>query len=118
MGAAQVFVGDEATDDLVDAVRAAIGIQPPAALVARLHAVLTTDAAEALARCAAPITYLRGTADRVVTEASVAEVERVASGRVNVVRLSGPHLLLQAAPEQAWQAIMDAAGLASSSIRT
>ena len=108
----QFLVGRDAPDDVVDAVRAAVMTQPSSTLAVRMRAVLTSDAVEALARCRAPITYVRGTADRLVPEASVAAVERAAPGRVTVVRLDGPHFLLQVAPEAAWEVIEAVAGRA------
>jgi len=81
---------------------------PPAVLAARVSSVSSVDVVDALARCSAPIVYLRGTRDRLVPEASVDAVVRAASVPVSVVRLPGPHLLLQAAPEAAWRAIEDA----------
>lgn len=108
-----LLVGHDAPDALVASVRAAIGTQPPATLAARLRAVLAVDAANELSRCSAPITYLRGADDRLVPEASVAAVTRAAPGQVTVVRIPGPHLLLQAAPEASWRAIVAAVGIAS-----
>jgi pimeloyl-ACP methyl ester carboxylesterase len=106
------LVGADAPDSLVAAVRAAVATQPPATLAARLRGVLAADAAGALARCTAPITYLRGTGDRLVPEASVSAVAQAASTAVTVVRLRGPHFLLQAEPEAAWRALRSAAGFA------
>jgi pimeloyl-ACP methyl ester carboxylesterase len=100
-----MLVGHSASDDLVASVRTAIRAQPAGTLAARLRSVLAVDAREALGRCMAPITYLRGTDDRVVSEASVAEVERASSTPVCIVGMRGPHLLLQAAPDEAWRAL-------------
>lgn len=98
------LVGPEAPEALVAAVRRAVASVPPAVLAARLRAVLRADAGAELARSGAPVMYLRGTDDRVVTESSVRAVVRAAVG-VRVVRVPGPHLLLQARPESAWRAI-------------
>jgi hypothetical protein len=43
-----------------------------------------------------------------VPEASVDTVVRAAPVPVSVVRVPGPHMLLQAAPEAAWRAIENA----------
>jgi hypothetical protein len=40
-----------------------------------------------------------------VSEASVLDLVSAASVPVSVVRIPGPHLLLQAAPEAAWRVI-------------
>jgi pimeloyl-[acyl-carrier protein] methyl ester esterase len=102
------FVGRDAPDDLVERVQATVASVPPAVLAARVASVSSVNVADALARCSAPIVYLRGTKDRLVPEASVDAVVRAASVPVSVVRIPGPHLLLQAAPEAAWRAIEDA----------
>jgi len=101
------LVGRDAPDDLVERVQATVASVPPAVLAARVSSVSSVDVVDALARCSAPIVYLRGTKDRLVPEASVDAVVRAASVPVSVVRLPGPHLLLQAAPEAAWRAIED-----------
>lgn len=99
------MVGPGAPDELVERVRAAVASVPPAVLAARLRAVVSVDAAGELARCGAPLLYVRGTEDRLVTEASVRAVLAAARGTAEVARLPGPHLLLQTAPQAAWRAI-------------
>ena len=101
----QFLVGPEASADLVDQVRAVLASIPRPILAARLSSVLKVDARADLSRCRAPILYLRGLHDRLVPEASVAAVVRAASNEVEVTRIHGPHLLLQAAPALAWEAI-------------
>jgi pimeloyl-[acyl-carrier protein] methyl ester esterase len=101
------LVGPDAPDTLVEQVRAAVASVPAAALAARVRSVLSVDVADALTRCAAPYLYLRATEDRLVPESSVHALVRAASMPVSVVRIPGPHLLLQAAPEAAWRAIQN-----------
>ena len=103
----RLLVGPHASDALVACVRAVIASVPPALLAARLRAVLSVNVAGTLARCTAPIVYLRGDDDRLVPEASVSALLAAAPTPVKLVRLSGPHLLLQASPEAAWRAIRD-----------
>jgi pimeloyl-[acyl-carrier protein] methyl ester esterase len=97
------FVGPSASPALVDEVGAAVRSVPPRVLAARLAEVLSADAGEWLARCTAPLLYLRGTDDRLVPEAAVRRITDACSARV--ARIPGPHLLLQAAPAAAWAAI-------------
>ncbi|HJU69015.1 MAG TPA: alpha/beta fold hydrolase [Gemmatimonadaceae bacterium] len=99
------LVGPAASDGLVTQIRAAIESLPPSVLAGRVQAVLTVDVASQLARIGAPILYLRGTEDRLVPESSVRAVIAAASVPVSVVRLAGPHLLLQTSPMAAWDAI-------------
>lgn len=97
------FVGPSASDELVDEVKAAVESVPAGVLAARLAEVLSADAGEWLARCAAPILYLRGRDDRLVPEASLRRI--TAARPIRVARVPGPHLLLQAEPARAWAAI-------------
>ena len=99
------LVGPAASDALVAQVRATIDSVPPSVLAARVRAVLSVAAADQLARVVAPILYLRGSEDRLVPDASVKALLAAASVPVSVVRLAGPHLLLQALPAAAWDAI-------------
>ena len=99
------LVGAQATDALVAHVRSVVASVPARVLAARVSSVLRVDVTAPLGRCTAPILYLRGTDDRVVSDASVREVVAAALVEVTVARISGPHLLLQAAPEAAWRAI-------------
>jgi pimeloyl-[acyl-carrier protein] methyl ester esterase len=101
------LVGTDARDDLVERVRSTVAGVPPAVLAARVAAVLSVDVRDALARCETRLLYLRGVSDRLVPEASVEAVVAAASAAVRVVTIRGPHLLLQAAPEEAWRAIQD-----------
>jgi len=102
------LVGANAPDALVARIRAAVASVPPAVLAARMASVLRVDVSDALARCSSPIVYLRGSEDRLVPEASANAVVKAASAPVSLVRIPGPHLLLQAAPRAAWRAIEDA----------
>ena len=102
------LVGPAASDALVAEVRAAVQAVPPTVLAERLQAVLSVAVADQLARVSVPIVYLRGSEDRLVPEASVKAFLAAASAPVSVVRLAGPHLLLQALPRAAWVAITGA----------
>lgn len=78
---------------------------PANVLAARLRSVLRTDVSSIVAASTVPVTYLRGTDDRLVSEASVRAVCEAARGRVSVARIPGPHLLLQVCPDSAWRSI-------------
>jgi pimeloyl-[acyl-carrier protein] methyl ester esterase len=102
------LVGSDAPDPLVEKVQSTVASVPPSVLAARVSAALSADVRDNLSRCGAPLLYLRGTRDRVVSDASVQGVVSAASSPVRVVRIPGPHLLLQTFPEAAWRAIEDA----------
>jgi pimeloyl-ACP methyl ester carboxylesterase len=100
------LVGKEAPEVLVEKIRTTVRAVPPEVLAARVSSVMSVDVVASLARSTAPLLYLRGTRDRLVSEASVQALVRAASVPVSVVRIPGPHLLLQVAPEAAWRAIV------------
>lgn len=76
----------------------------PAAWQARVQALLTVDVSSALRELTLPILYLRATKDRVVFHSAS---ERILSlnGRVAIVDVEAPHLLLQTQPQQAAAAV-------------
>ena len=98
------LLGDDAESSLVDALRGALREVAPKVLAERVAAIATLDASADLARVDCPILYLRGTHDRLVGEASVQRIVEQAP-RVEVQRVDGPHLLLQARPAEAWRAL-------------
>jgi pimeloyl-ACP methyl ester carboxylesterase len=103
----QYFVGPDASDAQVAWVRGTVASVPPAVLASRVRAVLSVDVTAELARCHAPILYLRGTEDHLVSEASTRAISNGAGRTVSVTRLASPHLILQTAPEAAWRAIVE-----------
>lgn len=98
-----LLLGMRALRERVDEFRSAIASVPPAVLASRLANVLGADETGSLARCSAPLLYLRGTEDRLVPEDALRRITAVAP--VRVARVPAPHLLLQAEPQRAWQAI-------------
>ena len=99
------LVGRRASNDLVERVRRVISKVPSSVLAARVRSVLSVDVRNPLARCKAPIQYLRGIDDRLIHERSVDALVKGAKTVVSVARLHGPHLLLQVEPVQVWRAI-------------
>jgi pimeloyl-ACP methyl ester carboxylesterase len=97
------LVGRDADDELVREVASTIASVPPAALASRFRSLLEVDEAAIFSRCGVPVLYLRGTHDRVLSDASLRRMEAVRP--VAVARVAGPHLLLQANPTGAWKAI-------------
>ncbi|MBK5188460.1 MAG: alpha/beta hydrolase [Gemmatimonadaceae bacterium] len=101
------IVGPHASDSLIGEVRAAVASVPAGLLGFRARGTLTVDVRPELARCTAPILYLRGTEDRLVRNRSVRAVIEAASQPVSVARIAGPHLLLKTAPSASWRAILE-----------
>ena len=77
----------------------------PAAMRARLRAVLAVDVSAAWTQVSVPTLCLRAAQDRVVP-AAASHLVTAMKPSTQVVELSGPHCLLQVAPLQAAQAIL------------
>jgi pimeloyl-ACP methyl ester carboxylesterase len=98
------LVGPCAPDELVSDVIEAIRSVPARVLADRVRAVLRVDETATFAASDTPALYLRGTEDRFVSSASY---RRMATLRhLTVLEVAGPHLLLQANPVGAWDAIL------------
>lgn len=93
----RMLTGRDADPSLVAAVRAAMAAVRPEVMAARLEEIVTVDATSDLERCAAPILYLEGSADRLVGRDAPALVLATRPD-VTRVRLDAPHLLLQRRP--------------------
>lgn len=87
------------------AVREAIAVPAPAVLRARLRAVLGADAGGALRQITVPMLYLQAAQDRVVGPAALHHIQSTRPD-MQVARIDGPHLLLQAVPEAAANEIL------------
>jgi pimeloyl-ACP methyl ester carboxylesterase len=100
----RVLLGRHHTTPLGGQLEEALAGVQPAVLAARARAVLAIDVGSRLRSCAVPVLYLRATQDRLVGAGSLAYVRRMCPA-VEVVSLPGPHLLLQAATEEAARVI-------------
>jgi pimeloyl-ACP methyl ester carboxylesterase len=94
------LLGADPPKTLLAAVRSAISTVRPTVLSARLHAVLTCDARAELSRINVPIVYLQAAHDRLVPASALEEILRI-NPRTTVVKIPGPHLLLQCEPQKA-----------------
>ena len=98
-------IGTDASDALVNQVRAAIEHVPAKTFADRAVSALRVDATRELARCTAPILCLRGTRDHVIRKWSLNTIESAATAPVTIAKIDAPHLLLKTAPREAWRAI-------------
>jgi len=73
---------------------------PPAVLRARLRAVLDVDVSRQLATVDTPIQYLQASRDAAVPRSAAEFIRRIKPG-VQIVRVDGPHFLLQVSPDAA-----------------
>jgi pimeloyl-ACP methyl ester carboxylesterase len=77
---------------------------PPAIMRARLACLATVDVRPLLRQIATPVLYLRASKDRIVGASSSRELTSQLAN-VTVVEIDGPHLLLQARPQECADAI-------------
>lgn len=88
------------------ALRRALAAVQARAWRARLQAVLSVDVSKALTDIGVPILYLQAAGDRLVPPVAAQHMATVAPS-MEVVRIDGPHLLLQTRPHEAAAAISD-----------
>lgn len=93
-----------ATPALQAELAAALAQVPPSVLRQRLRAVLETDVSRSFARGSLPVLYLRARHDRLVPPANAQQILRQAAG-TQLVDIDAPHMLLQAAPAAAADAV-------------
>jgi len=98
------LLGDDASNDLVEAFYNAIDSVDSNTLLHRIDLVFRTDVRKLLDQISVPILSLIPSQDRFLKRKSYREM--VATGqRLSLVELDGPHLLLQRCPKEAAQKI-------------
>ncbi len=100
----QALLTPYATPPLQAELATALAQVPPSVLRQRLRAVLETDASPSFARGSLPVLYLRARHDRLVPPANALQILRQAPG-TQLVDIDAPHMLLQAAPAAAADAV-------------
>jgi pimeloyl-ACP methyl ester carboxylesterase len=93
-----------ATPRLMHALTAAFRRVEPSVLAHRVRQLLSVDERRTLALLKVPVTYLRGTSDRLVPTRVLNEI-LTALPSVRVQHVTAPHALLRTEPEIAWAAI-------------
>lgn len=88
----------------VERIRAANQPVLPGVRASRLRAALNADVRGEFAGLDVPVMYLRGLQDRLVFSSCVRHA-REARPSTTVVRVPGPHLLLQTEPQRSWQEV-------------
>lgn len=101
-----LLVGAAASSSLVALVAATIRGVPSFVLAHRVRSVLAADAAVAAGACEVPVLYLQASRDRLVPDRCASEL-RALIPRLEVRRVDGPHLLLQANPTAAVREIRE-----------
>jgi len=101
---AHFLLGKQAPESLHASVRAAIRSVEPAVFAARLLQTLKADVRAELAKVAVPILYIRAGQDRLVPTSCLEEIQRI-KPQTEVVKIDGPHLILQREPRRAAEAV-------------
>jgi pimeloyl-[acyl-carrier protein] methyl ester esterase len=94
-----VLTGGDAA--LAEAVRRAMLGVNRAVVAARVAAALHVDVSRELQKVACPVLYLRAGRDRLVSARCGARIRELKPD-THFARIDGPHLLLQARPDEAW----------------
>jgi pimeloyl-ACP methyl ester carboxylesterase len=102
------------TARLGELLETAVAAVDPAVMAARARAIVTVDVSLELQSCPVPVLYLSASEDRVVRPRSLTIIRKLYPD-VESVTLPGPHLLLQAAPKAAAEAMQRFAALCESS---
>lgn len=102
----QVLLGRFGTATLRRAIAGAVAQVSSAVLRARMRAVLAVDVSALLPRVLVPCIYLCASRDRLVPESAFAHIKTLLPS-VAVVKIDGPHCLLQANPAEASAAISE-----------
>jgi pimeloyl-ACP methyl ester carboxylesterase len=93
------LIGSNPPESLQSAVRAAVSSVKPKVLTARLRAVLSCDARQALSQIAVPMLYIQAAKDKVVPKSCLDEIRRI-KPEIRVAEIDGPHLILQREPKK------------------
>jgi pimeloyl-[acyl-carrier protein] methyl ester esterase len=98
---AALMLAPRSTPALASAFAAALGKVAPFVLAHRIRQVLSVHDLPALQQLGVPVTYLRGTWDRLVPDRALRHITQAVPA-VRVHHIEAPHALLQTAPAAAW----------------
>jgi pimeloyl-ACP methyl ester carboxylesterase len=101
-----LLLGKTGSRNRLRSVSAAISSVSPRVLSHRLRAVLECDEMAELEKVVVPILYIRAGKDRLVGESSLPTILRVRPN-TSLARIIGPHLILQAEPQRADDALVN-----------
>jgi pimeloyl-ACP methyl ester carboxylesterase len=100
----KALLGGYSSPALRSLTREAVSRVAPAVLACRIREVLRVNVAQQLRACSVPVLYLRAGSDFVVPAWNVKTIRKV-NPAVQVLSLQGPHMVLQAVPAAAAEAI-------------
>ncbi len=99
-----LVAGWQLPGEFINELRQAIRKPSPHVLAFRSNDALTADSSAALRACGCPVLAIHGRQDHIVPVYNATRLLRIRPD-VEVHRTDGPHLLLQAQPEQSWSTI-------------
>jgi pimeloyl-[acyl-carrier protein] methyl ester esterase len=99
------LVGEDASATELEAVRTAVATVAPEVMAVRLREILRVDAREALRSCPVPVTYLRGTRDRLVPASMMERMKKLLPSMA-CVEFDAAHLVLLRRPVESAAAIL------------
>lgn len=100
------LAGDNAPLSLLADIRRTLSNVPPPILASRIRTLLSSNSGDALRTIDVPVLYLRGTADRLVTESAYRAIAEIVPSAKRC-DIPGPHMLIQTRPVEVWQAITE-----------
>jgi pimeloyl-ACP methyl ester carboxylesterase len=98
-----MLLGNHRDPELLAELDASVRSVSPTVLASRLRMLASVDARSDLEDCRAPILYLAGAFDRLISSANASAI--TADPRVRTQTLPAPHLVLQTQPDAAMRAI-------------
>ena len=101
-----LLLGNLVDPALIHSVQSALRQLPASVVARRVRQILQTREQTTVRSLRKPILYLRGLSDVLVSERSWRELQSIRP-EDQIVRIQGPHMLLQAAPDECWRAILD-----------
>jgi pimeloyl-[acyl-carrier protein] methyl ester esterase len=96
--AASLLMGDDLTPPSQRRIVEAMRSVAPAVWRARLRAVLTADASDALKNISVPMLYIRAAQDKIISPRITHELQHIVP-QMQITDIDGPHFLLMARPD-------------------
>lgn len=99
-----LLLGRRANPALVKSARSALRRLPARVVAHRVRQVLQAEERSTIRSLRKPVLYLRGVRDNLVSERSWRDLQTIPPD-AEIARIPGPHMLLQVAPAECWNAI-------------
>ena len=99
------LVGDTTPKSLIDRVRSTVSRVSRGVLAHRFRSVLSTKCERELRSVSVPLLYISGIEDRLVSSSSFLEIQQAKPGSL-LASIAAPHLVLQANPHEAVDALV------------